>query len=176
MPNRRIPVLPVMPAEPPRASCHTSYVSPFPGFNTSIHFLDYFIARSLIPPSLLKTLIPLHIFPYLLFDFPSLPSKRVEKDLHRFVDICLFVDICPFCWFLADFIDTFLGGEIFPKCRPYHLLNEVSNFRLGKFAKVEPFCELYVADFDINTRNSLDISGSNETMQKVLASLIWRIF
>ena len=50
--------------------------------------------------------------------------------------------------------------------------NEVFNFCLGKFAKVEPFCDLYVADVDINTKNSLDNSGSNETMQKVLASIV----
>ena len=50
--------------------------------------------------------------------------------------------------------------------------NEVSNFRLRKFAEVEPFCDLYGADVDINTKNSLDNSGSNETMQKVLASIV----
>ncbi len=50
--------------------------------------------------------------------------------------------------------------------------NEVSNFCLGKFVKVEPFCEPNEADVDINTRNSLDNSGYNETMQKVLASIV----
>ena len=50
--------------------------------------------------------------------------------------------------------------------------NEVSNFRLRKFGEVEPFCDLYGADVDINTKNSLDNSGSNETMQKVLASIV----
>ena len=35
------------------------------------------------------------------------------------------------------------------------------------------FCELYEADVDINTENSLDNSGSNETMQKVLALIVW---
>ena len=50
--------------------------------------------------------------------------------------------------------------------------NEVSNFRLGKFEQVEPFCDLYEPDVDINTKNSLDNSGSNETMQKVLASIV----
>ena len=56
--------------------------------------------------------------------------------------------------------------------------NEVSNFRLRQFAKVGPFCEHYEPDVDINTENSLDNSGSNETMQKVLASivLLWRMF
>ena len=38
--------------------------------------------------------------------------------------------------------------------------------------KVEPFCEHYEPDVDINTENSLDNSGSNETMQKVLASIV----
>ena len=47
-----------------------------------------------------------------------------------------------------------------------------SNFRLRQFAKVVPFCDLYEADVDTNTRNSLDNSGSNETMQKVLASIV----
>ena len=44
--------------------------------------------------------------------------------------------------------------------------NEASNFHLRKFGKVEPFCEPNEPDVDINTRNSLDNSGSNETMQK----------
>ena len=39
--------------------------------------------------------------------------------------------------------------------------------------KVEPFCELYGPDVDINNVNSLDNSGSNETMQKVLALIVW---
>ena len=50
--------------------------------------------------------------------------------------------------------------------------NEVSNFLLRKIGKVKPFCDLYVADVDINTENSLDNSGSNETMQKVLALIV----
>ena len=50
--------------------------------------------------------------------------------------------------------------------------NEDSNFCLRKFAEVVPFCEHYGADVDINTENSLDNSGSNETMQKVLASIV----
>ena len=45
-------------------------------------------------------------------------------------------------------------------------------FSLVKFGKVEPFCEPNVADVDINNINSLDNSGSNETMQKVLASIV----
>ena len=47
--------------------------------------------------------------------------------------------------------------------------NKVSNFRLRMFEKVGPFCEHYGPDVDINTIDSLDNSGSNETMQKVLA-------
>ena len=35
------------------------------------------------------------------------------------------------------------------------------------------FCDLYGPDVDINTENSLDNFGSNETMQKVLASIVW---
>ena len=50
--------------------------------------------------------------------------------------------------------------------------NEVSNFRLRKFEKVVPFCDLYGPDVDINNINSLDNSGSNETMQKVLALIV----
>ena len=46
------------------------------------------------------------------------------------------------------------------------------SFQVSKFAEVEPFCDLYEADVDINTKNSLDNSGSNETMQKVLASIV----
>ena len=50
--------------------------------------------------------------------------------------------------------------------------DEVSNFRLRKFAQVEPFCEPLGWRVDINNVNSLDNSGSNETMQKVLASIV----
>ena len=50
--------------------------------------------------------------------------------------------------------------------------NEVSNFCLGQFEKVEPFCEPLGWRVDINTRNSWDNSGSNETMQKVLALIV----
>ena len=35
-----------------------------------------------------------------------------------------------------------------------------------------PFCDLYGPDVDNNTKNSLDNSGSNETIQKVLASIV----
>ena len=42
---------------------------------------------------------------------------------------------------------------------------------LEKFEQVEPFCDLYGSDVDINTKNSL-VSPSNETMQKVLASIV----
>ena len=51
--------------------------------------------------------------------------------------------------------------------------NEVSNFCLRQFAKVEPFCGPLGWCVDINTRNSLDNSGSNETVQKVLALIVW---
>ena len=56
--------------------------------------------------------------------------------------------------------------------------NEVSNFRIRKFAQVGPVCEPNRPDVDINNISSLDNSGSNETMQKVLASIVqlWRIF
>ena len=47
-----------------------------------------------------------------------------------------------------------------------------SNFILGTFEQVEPFWEQYGPDVDINNVNSLDNSGSNETMQKVLASIV----
>ena len=40
------------------------------------------------------------------------------------------------------------------------------------FEQVVPFCELYEADVDINTDDSLDNFGSNETRQKVLASIV----
>ena len=50
--------------------------------------------------------------------------------------------------------------------------NEGSNFCLGQFGKVEPFCGPLEWRVDINTRNSLDNSGSNETMQKVLALIV----
>ena len=51
--------------------------------------------------------------------------------------------------------------------------NEVSNFRLGKFVEVGPFCEPLGWRVDINKIISLDNCGSNETMQKVLALIVW---
>ena len=51
--------------------------------------------------------------------------------------------------------------------------HEVSNFCLRQFGEVETFCEPHEADVDINNINSLDNSGSNETMQKVLALIVW---
>jgi hypothetical protein len=50
--------------------------------------------------------------------------------------------------------------------------DEVSNFRLRQFEEVVPFCEPNGPDVDINNKNSLDNFGSNETMQKVLASIV----
>ena len=43
---------------------------------------------------------------------------------------------------------------------------------MRKFGEVEPFCDLNGADVDINTINSLDNSGSNETIHKLLASIV----
>ena len=43
---------------------------------------------------------------------------------------------------------------------------------LTRAGKVVPFCELYGADFDMNNSNSLVNFGFNETMQKVLASIV----
>ncbi len=43
---------------------------------------------------------------------------------------------------------------------------------LRKFGKVGPFCDLY-GPVDINNKDSLDTSGSNETTQKVLALIVW---
>ena len=53
-----------------------------------------------------------------------------------------------------------------------------SIFDLRKFEKVGPFCKLYETGVDIKTVNSLDNSGSNEIMQKVLALIVslWHIF
>ena len=47
--------------------------------------------------------------------------------------------------------------------------DEVSNFCLGQFVKVGPFWGQNGADVDINTLYSKSNSGSNETMQNVLA-------
>ena len=45
---------------------------------------------------------------------------------------------------------------------------------MGKFWKVGPFWDQIMADVDINTKNSISNSGSNGTMQNVLAILaIW---
>ena len=45
-------------------------------------------------------------------------------------------------------------------------------FAWESFGEVGPFCEHYGPDVDINNINSLDNSGSNETMQKVLTSIV----
>ena len=49
---------------------------------------------------------------------------------------------------------------------------------MRKFEQVLPFCEIYEADIDINTKNSVYNSVSNETMQKARTSIVWlwRIF
>ena len=49
---------------------------------------------------------------------------------------------------------------------------EVSNFCSGMFGEVGPFCGQNGADVDINTKNSKSNSGSNETMQNVLAPIV----
>ena len=49
---------------------------------------------------------------------------------------------------------------------------------MRKFEEVEQFHGPNEADVDIYTKNSLDNSGSNETLQNALASIVqlWRIF
>ena len=49
---------------------------------------------------------------------------------------------------------------------------------MRKFEEVEQFHGPNGADVDIYTKNSLDNSGSNETLQNALASIVqlWRIF
>ena len=80
--------------------------------------------------------------------------------------------------FEKKFSSDFFFHELSGKNRRLSLIldscwrNEVSNFRLRKFRKVEPFCEPLGWHVDINTRNSLDHSGSNEAMQKVLALIV----
>ena len=51
--------------------------------------------------------------------------------------------------------------------------NEVSNFRLRKFAKVEPFWGQNGTDVNINTENSKSNSGFNDTMLSGLASIVF---
>ena len=43
---------------------------------------------------------------------------------------------------------------------------------MGKLAQVELFYDHSGPDVDINTKNSLDNSGSNETMKKILALIV----
>ena len=50
---------------------------------------------------------------------------------------------------------------------------EKRGFQFSQFEEVVPFCEPNGPDVDINNRNSLDNSGSNETMQKVL--IFWGV-
>ena len=64
--------------------------------------------------------------------------------------------------------NAFIGEKIEDSC----WRNEVFNFHLGKFAEVGPFCDLFEADVDNNTKKSLDNFGSNKTIQKVLAWII----
>ena len=57
--------------------------------------------------------------------------------------------------------------------------NSVTNFSPLCLRRIPGFRPpYYEADDDINTKNSLDNSGSNETMQKVLASIVklWQSF
>ena len=47
-----------------------------------------------------------------------------------------------------------------------------TRFPIFAWGNLRKFCDLYGPDVDINTKNSLDNSGSNETVQKVLASIV----
>ena len=47
-----------------------------------------------------------------------------------------------------------------------------SNFSLGTFEKVEPFVAQDETSDETYTLSKIDISGSNETKQKVLASIV----
>ncbi len=49
---------------------------------------------------------------------------------------------------------------------------------MGKWAEIGPFLGQNEADVDINTQNSLNNLGSNETMQNVLAPIVklWQIY
>ena len=89
--------------------------------------------------------------------------------IRNVTDACSVPSIAVYAYFnlfccreqIEDYFDFLLMTE-----------NEVSNFHLWKFAEIEPFCELLRWRIDINTRNNLDNSGSNETMEKVLAPIV----
>ena len=81
---------------------------------------------------------------------------------------------------LTDYLQILMSIRDYGSClSPLHLviptlfLNATTEKIYVHSFKVEPFCDLYGPDVDINTENSLDNSGSNETMQKVLASIVW---
>ena len=78
--------------------------------------------------------------------------------------VCLFYEVCKTSWFLAIFMKLVIGKKIrVSSIFDSRWRNEASNFHLRKFGKVEPFWEHCGPDVDINTKNSLDNSGSNET-------------
>ena len=109
-------------------------------------------------PCISREASPLHSTRH-IFLFDSLSEKW--SDLRHY-------------WTAVEEVFSLLSGKnrrlssIFDLC----WRNEVSNFRLRKFEEVEPFCGPLGWRVDINTINSLDNSGSNETMQKVLASIV----
>ena len=107
--------------------------------------------------------IYIYIFPVYKRMDKNEPMKSMfsSPSLSKSISVCFSVFFC-------------LSGKnrrlssIFDSC----WRNEVSDFRLRQFEQVVPFCEHYGADIEINTRNSLDNSGSNDTMQKVLALIV----
>ena len=60
---------------------------------------------------------------------------------------------------------------------PFWILR-VFHFFLRTFGKVEHLPDPLEASQETNTQSKIDISGSNETMQNALASIVWvwRIF
>ena len=67
-------------------------------------------------------------------------------------------------FFIYNFFGPFFNRTYRGKIEDY--------FPLRQFGEVGLFCEPNGPDIDINTDNSLDNSGSNETKQKILASIV----
>ena len=80
---------------------------------------------------------------------------------------------------LSDLSLTLLRISIIPKkvellirfFEPFWILR-VFHFFLGTFAEVAGHPEPFEASDETNTQSKIDISGSNETMQNALASIV----
>ena len=131
-------------------------------------FFDYFHQVCIFLSNLFKVnkISCLSIFMTLakFYNICKILCLPILWSLQNFMIFGYFYLVCKTSWFLAIFMKLVIGKKIrVSSIFDSRWRNEASNFHLRKFGKVEPFWEHCGPDVDINTKNSLDNSGSNET-------------